>query len=117
MPIQQGRRSDAPERATPELMTRPKLSLVIPCFNESETIPELNRRLTQFLSALPEVGDAWETVFIDDGSRDGSGAMLSELAKVEPRFKVVLFARNFGHQIAITARSEEHTSELQSPCN
>jgi glycosyltransferase involved in cell wall biosynthesis len=84
-------------------MTRPKLSLVIPVYNESETIPELHRRLLQFLSALPEVGDAWETVFIDDGSRDGSGAMLSELAKTEPRFKVVLFARNFGHQIAITA--------------
>lgn len=84
-------------------MTRPKLSLVIPVYNESETIPELHRRLRQFLSALPEVGDAWETVFVDDGSRDGSGAMLTELARTEPRFKVVLFARNFGHQIAITA--------------
>jgi glycosyltransferase involved in cell wall biosynthesis len=84
-------------------MTRPKLSLVIPCYNESETIPELHRRLAQFLSALPEVGEAWETVFIDDGSRDDTGALLTALAKNEPRFKVVLFARNFGHQIAITA--------------
>jgi glycosyltransferase involved in cell wall biosynthesis len=84
-------------------MTRPKLSLVIPCYNESETIPELHRRLAQFLSALPEVGEAWETVFIDDGSRDDTGALLTALARNEPRFKVVLFARNFGHQIAITA--------------
>ena len=84
-------------------MTLPKLSVVIPVFNEEETISELDRRLQELLSNLPEVGDAWEVIFVDDGSRDASRAMLTALAEREPRYRLVLFSRNFGHQFAITA--------------
>jgi len=84
-------------------MIRPKLSVVIPVFNEEETLPELARRLHELFASLSSVGQAWETVFIDDGSKDRSAELLSELARNEPRFKVIGFSRNFGHQIAITA--------------
>jgi polyisoprenyl-phosphate glycosyltransferase len=78
----------------------PHLSLVIPIFNEEETIPELDRRLKEFLAEL-EV--SWEVVFVNDGSKDRSFGMLRGLAEREPRYKVLSFARNFGHQIAISA--------------
>jgi polyisoprenyl-phosphate glycosyltransferase len=79
---------------------RPTLSVVIPVFNEEETIPELDRRLRAFLG---ELGETWEVVFVDDGSRDRSARMLEALAEREPRYKLISFGRNFGHQIAITA--------------
>jgi glycosyltransferase involved in cell wall biosynthesis len=84
-------------------MSRPTLSLVIPIFNEELIIQELDRRLRALLGELPEVGASWEVVFVNDGSRDRSLAMLKELAAGEPRYKVISFSRNFGHQAAITA--------------
>lgn len=84
-------------------MIRPKLSVVIPVFNEAETIPELDRRLKALFASLASIAGSWETVFVDDGSHDGSGNMLEELARAERRYKVIGFSRNFGHQAAITA--------------
>jgi glycosyltransferase involved in cell wall biosynthesis len=86
----------------------PTLSVVIPVFNEEETIPELDRRLRAFLSDL---GVSWEVVFVDDGSRDESARMLQALAEQEPRYKVISFGRNFGHQIAITAGMDRAEGE------
>ena len=54
---------------------RPTLSVVIPVFNEEETIPELDRRLRAFLA---ELGETWEVVFVDDGSRDASARLLEK---------------------------------------
>lgn len=82
--------------------TPPLLSLVIPIFNEEETIPELDRRL-RLLLANPSIGSDWEVVFVDDGSRDRSRELLLGLAEGEPRYRVLGFSRNFGHQMAITA--------------
>jgi dolichol-phosphate mannosyltransferase len=79
---------------------RPTLSLVLPVFNEQEVIPELHRRLGDFLGKL---GLDAEVVFVDDGSKDRSLEMLRELATSEPRYKVLSLSRNFGHQTAITA--------------
>jgi len=79
---------------------RPTLSLVIPIFNEEETIPELHTRLSAFLA---ELNVTWEVVFVDDGSKDASLSLLKQIATAETRYRVVSFARNFGHQIAITA--------------
>ncbi|HEX7499223.1 MAG TPA: glycosyltransferase family 2 protein, partial [Polyangia bacterium] len=87
---------------------RPILSVVIPVFNEEETIPELDRRLRAFLA---ELGATWEVVFVDDGSRDASAKLLAEMASIEPRFKVISFSRNFGHQIAITAGMDRAEGE------
>ena len=81
-------------------MQRPALSLIIPVYNEEAIIAELDRRLKGFLR---EIDETWEVVFIDDGSQDRTSEMLSELAAAEPRYKVISFSRNFGHQLAITA--------------
>jgi glycosyltransferase involved in cell wall biosynthesis len=85
-------------------MDVPVLSLVLPIFNEEATIPELDRRLRAFLADVGSgVGDAWEVIFVNDGSKDRSLELLQQLATAEPRYKVLSLARNFGHQMAITA--------------
>jgi polyisoprenyl-phosphate glycosyltransferase len=84
----------------------PTLSLVIPVMDEEAVIPELDRRLRAALEGIPSVGESWEVVFVDDGSRDGSRALLAALAAGEPRYRVVALSRNFGHQAAITAGLE-----------
>jgi dolichol-phosphate mannosyltransferase len=81
-------------------MQRPALSLIIPVYNEEEIIAELDRRLKGLLHGMDET---WEVVFVDDGSRDGTPLALKVLAAAEPRYKVISFSRNFGHQAAITA--------------
>ena len=85
------------------MLPPPQLSLVIPVFNEEATIPELDRRLKELFRTLSTVGDGWEVVFVDDGSADHSLSRLTELSRAEPRYKIISFSRNFGHQIAITA--------------
>ncbi len=89
-------------------MEAPVLSLVLPIYNEEEIIPELDRRLRAFLadigsSAGSGVGESWEVLFVNDGSKDRSLPLLKELAAAEPRYKVLSLSRNFGHQMAITA--------------
>jgi dolichol-phosphate mannosyltransferase len=83
--------------------TRPILSIIVPIYNEQEVLPELQRRLGGLLAELVEIAGRWEVILVDDGSSDQSPAMLDELAREEPRYRVVRFARNFGHQAAITA--------------
>ncbi len=84
-------------------MPRPTLTVVIPIFNEEEVIPELARRLREVIQVWNTQIDSWEVVFVDDGSKDRSLEQLKVLAAEESRFKVISFARNFGHQMAITA--------------
>jgi glycosyltransferase involved in cell wall biosynthesis len=84
-------------------MSRPTLSLVIPIYNEELVIPELDRRLKAVLAGWADLVDSWEVVFINDGSKDDSLNQLRKMAAGEPRYKVLSFARNFGHQMAITA--------------
>lgn len=76
------------------------LSVVVPVFNEEASIGELHRRLTAVLAGL---GEPYELLFVNDGSRDGTLAALRELVARDPHVRVLDFARNFGHQIAITA--------------
>jgi polyisoprenyl-phosphate glycosyltransferase len=84
-------------------MSRPTLSLVIPIYNEELVIPELDRRLKAVLASWADLVQSWEVVFINDGSKDDSLNQLRLMAAAEPRYKVLSFARNFGHQMAITA--------------
>jgi len=80
------------------------LSVVIPIFNEEEGIAELDKRLKALLDGLEqELGLEWEVVFVNDGSRDRSLELLRDLASQEPRYRLISFSRNFGHQVAITA--------------
>jgi polyisoprenyl-phosphate glycosyltransferase len=75
-------------------------SLIVPIYNEQEVLPLLIARLEQLLAKL---SFPTEVILVNDGSSDGSIHQLSELAQRDPRFKVLSFARNFGHQIAATA--------------
>lgn len=81
--------------------TRPLVSLVVPCFNEEEVIEETHRQLAGLAAERP--GERFEFVFVDDGSRDRTLHLLREIATGDPRVRVVSFARNFGHQLAVTA--------------
>lgn len=77
------------------------VSLVVPVFNEAEVLGTFYARATSALSKLP--GMAYEIVFVDDGSSDGSYTQLAKFAEDDPRIRVLKLSRNFGHQIAITA--------------
>lgn len=81
---------------------KPVLSVVVPICSEEPIIPEFYARLKAVLSGLGEALDH-EIVFVDDGSRDRSLAVLKELARSDGRIRVLSFSRNFGHQFAITA--------------
>ncbi|MFC1996413.1 glycosyltransferase family 2 protein [Chloroflexota bacterium] len=78
----------------------PVISIIAPIFNEFENIPELYRRIKD---VLDPTGDSWELVMIDDGSTDGSTDLIREYRDQDHRVVPVIFARNFGHQIAVTA--------------
>jgi polyisoprenyl-phosphate glycosyltransferase len=75
-------------------------SIVAPVFNELDNLPELYRRVREVMSVMR---GTWELVLVDDGSTDGSTERILELAKQDKHVRPVIFARNFGHQPAITA--------------
>ena len=79
---------------------RPVISVIVPIFNEEEVIPELYRRMT---AVLDSIGEPWELICVNDGSRDASMSMLLALRERDKRVKVIDFSRNFGQQIALTA--------------
>ncbi len=81
-------------------MSNPKYSIIAPVYNEHESLPELHRRMVE---VMDRTGEPWELVLVDDGSTDGSTEVIREMAKQDPRIRAVIFARNFGHQIAVTA--------------
>ena len=78
----------------------PIYTIVAPVFNEAETLPEFYRRLKRVMVSL---GKDWELILVDDGSSDGSTEKILELARQDRRVNPVIFARNFGHQVAVTA--------------
>jgi dolichol-phosphate mannosyltransferase len=82
---------------------RPEISVVVPCFNEDAVLPETTRRLT---ASLEQIGRPFEIIFVDDGSRDNTPRILTELHGSDSRIRVVRLSRNFGHQIAISAGLE-----------
>lgn len=75
-------------------------SIVVPVYNEVDSLPELHTQLTAVMDTM---GEPWELILIDDGSTDGSTDIMRTLATEDKRVRPVIFARNFGHQIAITA--------------
>ena len=79
---------------------RPTYSLIVPLFNEQETLPELVRRLTDVMNTLDE---PTELVLINDGSKDQSLMLLRSFHQQDNRICYINLARNFGHQIAVTA--------------
>src|SRR5579883_234286 len=81
-------------------VTQPLYSIVIPIYNEEENITEMYRRISDVMAQLD--GET-ELILIDDGSRDHSLSMIRELNHRDQRVNYLSFARNFGHQIAVTA--------------
>lgn len=75
-------------------------SIVAPIYNEIDNLPELYRRVKEVMDSN---GEAWEFILVDDGSTDGSTEGIRELAAKDKTIRPVIFARNFGHQVAITA--------------
>ncbi|MEK6220967.1 MAG: glycosyltransferase family 2 protein [Chloroflexota bacterium] len=78
----------------------PTFSIVIPIYNESESMAELYRRI---VAVMDEVKETWEFVMVDDGSKDNSGEEIMMLAENDQRVRPVIFARNFGQQSAVAA--------------
>ena len=85
----------------------PKISIIAPLYNESETLPQLVERLNALM-------DAWaahletsempiEVVLVNDGSRDNTAELMQQLALSDGRYHCVFLARNYGHQIALSA--------------
>lgn len=81
-------------------MTPPTFSIIAPVFDELESLPVLYQRIKE---VMEPTGEPWELVLVDDGSRDGSTEIIRELGRQDNRVRPVIFARNFGHQIAVTA--------------
>lgn len=79
----------------------PKLSIVVPCFNEEACLGVLHERLTA--AARQAVGDDYEAVLVNDGSRDRSWEIMRELAAADPHIVAINLSRNHGHQLALTA--------------
>jgi dolichol-phosphate mannosyltransferase len=76
------------------------LAVVIPCYNEEGTLRETHHRVGQVIS---RIAAAYEIVYVDDGSRDGTTSLLRQLQHEDPHVRVVSLSRNFGHQCAVTA--------------
>jgi polyisoprenyl-phosphate glycosyltransferase len=77
------------------------VSAVVPCFNEQESLAELERRLCKACDeAAP---DAYEIILVDDGSSDQSASLIAEMVKRNPHIVGIELSRNFGHQVAVTA--------------
>ena len=81
-------------------MTKPVFTIIAPIFNELENLPLLYARVRE---ELDKTEQAWELIMVDDGSRDGSTEVIRKLAASDERVRPVIFARNFGHQIAVSA--------------
>jgi dolichol-phosphate mannosyltransferase len=77
-----------------------KYSIIAPIYNELENLPELHRRVSATMSALD---GTWELLLVDDGSTDGSTEAIRLLARQDKHVRPIIFARNFGHQPAVTA--------------
>ena len=76
------------------------LSIVVPCFNEEEVLPYYRKEIEKTLSALKI---DYEIIFVDDGSKDGTLALLRQYALSDSRLKYISFSRNFGKEAGLYA--------------
>jgi glycosyltransferase involved in cell wall biosynthesis len=93
-------------------MAAPVLSIVAPAYNEERNLPAF---LTAILPILERLGESFEIVFVDDGSRDGTLGLLAAAASQDARIKVVGLARNFGKDIALSAGLAHATGKAVIP--
>jgi len=81
-------------------MTKIRYSIVAPCYNEEGNLDELHRRIKE---VMEQTGEPWELVLVNDGSTDRTSVLMRELHTIDSRVHYIDFARNFGHQVAVTA--------------
>ena len=91
--------STSVQREPPELS--PELSIIVPVYFNQESLRELHARIAAALAQARV--EAWEAIYVDDGSQDGSLSILRELERADPRVRVLRLSRNFGSQAAIQA--------------
>ena len=85
-------------------MSRDHLTVVVAAFNEADSLPLLQPRITATLDALEaEAGVVGHVLYVDDGSRDGTWAVLQQLAAMDRRVALLRLSRNFGKELALTA--------------
>ena len=87
----------------------PKLSIIVPFYNEEESIRGM---YTAIVDAIAPLGVSFEMMFVDDGSRDSTVAIATELARADPRVRVVKFRRNYGQTPAMAAGIEHARGEI-----
>ncbi|HVJ33099.1 MAG TPA: glycosyltransferase family 2 protein [Terriglobia bacterium] len=92
--------------------TKPKLSVVVPVYNEQENIPVLYERLN---ATLRELGNDYEIILVNDGSRDGSLVALRRLAAEHPEVKVLDLQRNSGQTAALMCGIDHSTGDIIIP--
>jgi glycosyltransferase involved in cell wall biosynthesis len=85
------------------------LSVIIPIYNEVENVPLLHEEL---IGVLRELGQPYEIIYVDDGSRDGSFAKLKQIAEADPEVLVIQFRRNFGQTAALAAGMRASQGEV-----
>lgn len=85
------------------------LSVIVPCYNEEAVLLATHEQLTKVLSQID--GLDFEMIFVDDGSRDQTPSVLSQLQASDRRVRVLRLSRNFGHQIAVTAGLEQTAAD------
>lgn len=92
-----------------DLSPRPAVSVIVPLFNEEESVEPLHQAIVR---ALDEIGRAYEMVFVDDGSTDATIAVATQLARGDPRLRIVKFRRNYGQTAAMAAGIEYSRGEI-----
>jgi glycosyltransferase involved in cell wall biosynthesis len=100
------------ERSGPAAATapdRPRLSVIVPLYNEQESVRPLYAAIVQ---ALGELGCSFEMVFVDDGSSDATVAIATELARIDARLRIVKFRRNYGQTAAMAAGIDHACGEI-----
>ena len=85
------------------------ISVMVPCYNEEESLPLFRDEILRVMSLMPEY--AFEVIFADDGSKDGTLRLLREYAAADERFRYVSFTRNFGKEAAMYALLQASTVE------
>ncbi len=86
----------------------PTYSVIVPCYNEEAVIEETHKRLTNIMQGMHE---PYEIVYVNDGSRDKTATLLDAMAQADESVRVVHFARNSGHQIAVSAGLDYATGD------
>ena len=96
----------------PRTGVRPELSVIVPVYNEVESVPILHRELQEVLSKIEH---SWEIVFVDDGSNDGTTEVLQKISSEDPHARAVIFRRNFGQTAALSAGFDHALGEIIIP--